>query len=197
MPTGYTSKLYYGKKKVSFKDFVMDCARAFGALVSLREDPNAEIPDKFEPSSYHVEELAKAKRKLAAASRWTYEDAARLSGAEYAKAIAYYRSQMVGRAALARRYGAMMKKVDAWVPPTKDHDGLKKFMTEQLSMSLRSDTYKPNRPRRIRASDFKAMAIHDATHYIAYHTEEMRKEVERAHERTAWVRALRESLAAK
>ena len=35
--TGYTSKI---AQDITFKDFVMSCARAFGALVTLRDKPS-------------------------------------------------------------------------------------------------------------------------------------------------------------
>jgi hypothetical protein len=34
MPTGYTAAIYEGKK-VSGKDFLLTCARAFGALIVI------------------------------------------------------------------------------------------------------------------------------------------------------------------
>ena len=49
MPTGYTVALYEGKD-VTFEDFVMGCSRAFGALISLRDEPNAPIPEEFKVS---------------------------------------------------------------------------------------------------------------------------------------------------
>ena len=38
MPTGYTIDLYEGKE-VTFEEFVMKCARAFGALISVNYPP--------------------------------------------------------------------------------------------------------------------------------------------------------------
>ena len=36
MPTGYTHELHEGEE-ISFEKFVMSCARAFGALVLMRD----------------------------------------------------------------------------------------------------------------------------------------------------------------
>jgi len=38
MPSGFTSDIYDGKK-ITFKDFTLKCARAFGACIHLRDDP--------------------------------------------------------------------------------------------------------------------------------------------------------------
>lgn len=52
MPTGYTSPLYEGKE-ISFEQFALRCARNFGALVMMREEPlDTPIPEKFNPCEY-------------------------------------------------------------------------------------------------------------------------------------------------
>ena len=73
MPTGYTADLYDGKD-VSFEDFTLNCARAFGALVSLRDEPDAEIPDEFKVDEFYVKRFEKAKEELEKAKQITDED---------------------------------------------------------------------------------------------------------------------------
>ena len=47
MPTGYTAPI---KDGISFNDFMWGCARAFGALIMMRDDPpGTPIPERFEP----------------------------------------------------------------------------------------------------------------------------------------------------
>lgn len=62
MPTGYTAAIADG---ISFTNYAMGCARAFGALIEMRDEPSdAPIPEEFKPSTYHLEELQKAQKKL-------------------------------------------------------------------------------------------------------------------------------------
>ena len=62
MPTGYTATLM--EKGQTFQEFIMGCARAFGALIEMRDSPNdAPIPDKFEPSDYHAKRLIESREK--------------------------------------------------------------------------------------------------------------------------------------
>jgi hypothetical protein len=64
MPTGFTADICKGAE-VSFEDFAMTCARAFGALYSMRDEPmDAPIPETFVASGYHADELEKAKARL-------------------------------------------------------------------------------------------------------------------------------------
>lgn len=44
MPTGYTASVQEGKV-TEFRDFAMECARAFGALVMMRDELNAHSHD--------------------------------------------------------------------------------------------------------------------------------------------------------
>ena len=61
MPSGYTENIYYGKE-VTFKDFALGCARAFGACVMQRDDP-ADVKPKIMPEeSYHTEKLKELKK---------------------------------------------------------------------------------------------------------------------------------------
>lgn len=65
MPTGYTAPIYEGKQ-ITFPEFAMQCARAFGALIDMRDDPmDSPIPDAFVPDTYHARELVKAREQLA------------------------------------------------------------------------------------------------------------------------------------
>lgn len=195
MPTGYTSELYDGKEQ-SFHEFVLSCARNFGALIEMRDEPlDAPIPDAFTPSDYHVTALAKAQaeydRLIGMSDDEATVEANRLADEWDAKLA----DQEATRVARKARYEAMLSDVQAWRPPTSEHKGLKDFMIEQLTESIRFDcsTYEYPSPTRD-GGDWRYEALAKARRDIEYHTVEHAKDVFRAAERTAWVRALRESL---
>lgn len=194
MPTGYTSELYEGKK-ITFQKFAMNCARAFGALVMMRDDDrDAKIPDEFKPSDHSLQRKKQAERGLKAVSAWSAEDAKREAQASYDKAMVEYKTTKTSHLALATRYQAMLAEVKKWNPPTQDHQGLKKFMIEQLETSLEDDCYEPDMPKLEHWLQFRAREIADAKHDIAYYAKSYADEVKRAEKRTGWVRDLRESL---
>ena len=62
MPSGYTSRLCEGEQP--FEEFVLQCARAFGACVMQRDAPIDELPTHNERDSYYTNALAAAKRTL-------------------------------------------------------------------------------------------------------------------------------------
>jgi len=54
MASGYVHKMLDDKQ--DFRTFAMSCARAFGALITMRDEPaDAPIPDEFKPDPYHME----------------------------------------------------------------------------------------------------------------------------------------------
>ena len=195
MPTGYTAEIYDGKP-VTFSDFAMTCARAFGALVEMREDDaNAPIPE-FEPSPYYREALAKAEARLDDLRAMDTDQIADQSQAEHDKALTLWRERKAERTALTQRYQAMIHEVQHWRPPTKEHEGLKTFMLEQLTSALDFDcsgTY-DSLPVQISPAEWRRKQIEKAERDIGYYADEWAKEIERTTQRNEWVRALRESL---
>ena len=64
MPTGYTAMLTE-EKEITFEDFALKCARAFGALIEMRDESlDAKIPEEFKVTEYHTVELNRAIEKL-------------------------------------------------------------------------------------------------------------------------------------
>lgn len=196
MPTGYTSDLYEGEQ--SFPDFVLSCARAFGALITMRDEPaDAEIPDEFKPSDYHTKEIEKAEVNLARVSAWSDEEAEADARANYDEAQRVRREYERTCQQRVERYGAMLDAVEGWHPPTPEHVGLRDFMVEQLTTSIKHDSAGTwNLPTWRSGAEHRAERIEKYRKDIAYHQAEHAKEVERAASRTNWVRALRDSLRA-
>lgn len=198
MPTGYTHKLYAGEDQ-SFEDFVWSCARGMGALILMRDDPaDAPIPERFEPSSYHVEALAKAEADLAVFEAMTDAEQVEMFIAEGAANVAARIAEKRKRREMSDRYEAMLWQVQTWEPPTDDHVRFKEFMIEQLKSSIDfdchpgSDVYPGRLPDRI--EDWYAERLKSLRWSVEYHRKALAEEIERTEDRNRWVGALRESL---
>jgi hypothetical protein len=194
MPTGYTSDI---EKGISFEKFALSCARAFGALIEMRDDPmDAKIPERFEPSGYHQERLAEARRELKKLEKMTMEQAKTLAQDHYDKSLAEHKKRLAEKRELKKKYESMLEKVLAWSPPSPDHQGLKKFMMDQISESIDFDCsekyMKP--PKKISPKEWKSIHIDSAKRDIEYHTEHMAEEIKRVESRNTWIKQLRESL---
>lgn len=58
----------------------------------------------------------------------------------FQKSLAEFNERTKGNLVVRSRYEAMLAKVNAWVPPTKEHeDGIKRYMLEQLNESVKWD----------------------------------------------------------
>jgi hypothetical protein len=195
MATGYT---YCIKNGIKFEDFVMKCARAFGACVTLRDDMDAPIPDKFEPSLYHLKAVEDSKQRLKELMGMTLREAEIHAEEYYDKAVKTREERLKECKRLEKKYKAMLEKVRAWKAPTADHEELKAFMIMQITESIQSDCNTKwilaDQPEKISGVVWKQNRIKDARASIAYHRAEHMHEIERCDSRTKWIKDLRKSL---
>lgn len=196
MPTGYTAKLV--ERGQTFPEFVMTCARAFGACIDMRDDDlTTPIPDRFKPSDYHKKALIEAQlelRELRAMGKLAQKE---FGESKKKAAIASVRKYLNEKRDENKRLEDMRSKVVEWVPPTADHAGVKKFMLEQIDTSMNDVDYSEDALRNYKskpAIDFYLTAVESAKSSIEYHSKKSQEEVARADDRTEWVRQLRESL---
>jgi hypothetical protein len=195
MPTGYTAAAI--DRRMSFKDFALRCARAFGACVELRDDSlDTPLPDEFKPSAYHIEAKASAEKELARLVAMKPTEAAAYGAKVKAESIANYERWEAKNKAENVYLKALRADVESWKPPTSEHEGMKKFMLEQIDVSMNGDYYTEALVE-AKAKDADAYfrdALEAARESVEYHAKEDAKERERASGRTDWIKQLRESL---
>jgi hypothetical protein len=195
MPSGYTHKIGEG---ATFPEFAMDCARAFGACIMLRDEPGGgeKIPDSFDPSSYHAEALEKARADLDRVLAMSQDEIMHEAARDDSIRIGEHRRYAMERAELRAKYEAVLGEVRKWKPPTPDHDNLKSFMVQQITESIRfdCDLGATEEPKPVPPKQWHEEKVARLRKDIAYHAKEYEAEVQRAKDRTAWVRALRDSL---
>jgi hypothetical protein len=193
MPTGYTAELC--DKGQSFEEFVWRCARAFGALILMRDDAlDAPIPDAFKSSNYAEKSLKEAEASLERALTMTLKDAERESAAQYARRVDETRESNARTAAIRKRLEEMRARVDAWKPPTKDHEGLRDFMLKQLDETIRFDGSESEMPTRQKPEDWLRDHIEHSRRWMEVSLESARKERESTDSRNAWIADLRKSV---
>ena len=196
MPTGYTAELM--EKGMEFKPFVLQCARQFGALITMRDDPNdTPIPDEFIPSDYHIKELENAKKEHARLQAMTKEEKIAFGEQEKTEEIKQQFEYLKKEKAANERLTKMKSQVLSWHPPTHDHDELKKFMLNQIEISMNDLSYNHRSLQEAKEKPpiaYYVAAVSSAQWSITYHTDENRKEIERVKSRTDWVKQLKASL---
>lgn len=193
MPTGYTSDV--GEKNISFREYALTCARAFGAAIMQHDDPHGPIKLQKADTSYYEKRLEAEKKSLAKYSAMTLEEADAASLSEYEENQKYTNERIQEIRTLRDRYEAMLAQVNEWTPPTDDHVQFKKFMQEQLTSSINFDcneeyyTEMLSVPKKTGAqwlTEAKSKAVHD----IQYYTDCITEEIERTNKRNEWINAL-------
>jgi hypothetical protein len=193
MATGYTYPVKDGKI-TEFREFALQCSRAFGALIHMREDSMSSELTFPEVDDYHVKGLAKAKRDLKDLETVSIREAEKRAEADHQRALDANREIAKVRKLNLQRYEAMLEQVRAWTPPTKEHQGLKDFMVQQLVDSIKWDVDYLTEPQKKSGAGWLADAVKAAEDSIAYHTEKYAEEVKRIGERREWILQLQESL---
>jgi hypothetical protein len=196
MPSGYTADIAKG---ISFEEYALVCARAFGALITMRDEPSgAPIPEEFQPSSFYADRLASAQTELKRVIALTPADIEKEAAADH-QSLLDQRTQRIERAvALHAKYTSMRLAVQLWTPPSPEHYELKSFMLEQIesSVSFDCDLEYDLPPPQQSASEWLADKVDELRLSIARYTKENGEEIERAAKRTSWVKDLRASLKA-
>ena len=137
MPTGYSSLVLEG---ASFQEYALACARNFGALVSMRDDPmDAPIPDSFPVSNYDQERLTSALAEKEKYDFYADEDWIAEFKEYKKKQIKYAEKAILEKLETREKYEIMLEKVRKYVPPTEDHVNYAQFLESQIVESIQWD----------------------------------------------------------
>lgn len=196
MPTGYTAGILDGKI-TTFQQFAKQCMRAFGATIHMRDDDmDAEYQPRV-PSDWHEKELAKAQAKLKDVETITDEQILAKHKEEFTENKKRY-SEYIDKAnnGLAKM-NAILKEVRKWQPPTSEHEGIKKFMIEQIQTTIdydcKTDSWEKelekceNELKYPNVKSIRENMISQATWSVNYHTENLKKEIDGCKNSNQWV----------
>lgn len=196
MPTGYTAQLM--EKGQTFEEFVMLCARAMGACVMMRDDDmSTPIPQKFEPSPWYQERLEAEKTVLRGLLLMTPEEQMAFGERKKVEAIESHSKWLERERAQNKRLVEMHHKVSDWQPPTEDHQGLKRFMLEQLTTSLNDTRYIEMAlvtAQNQEPAEYYRLAVEASRRMVAQYEKHGQEEIDRVKCRNDWLEKLRESL---
>lgn len=192
MPTGYTAPI---KDGISFEQYALGCARAFGALITMRDDPqDAPIPDSFEPDDYFSKRLAENKKKMEDLENATPYQIEIMAEADYRTHYENWKKWEDQKTELRDKYNEMLAKCQKWEPPSPGHEEFKKFMISQIQESIKWDCEPYAPPVKASPQNWLLNQIELIERSNIHLREQGAKEIERADGRTKWVQQLKQSL---
>jgi hypothetical protein len=189
MPTGYTA-IIEEKADVTFREFALLCARAMGPCIDQREERMDNPPRHREVTAYHREEKEKAQATHAKLRAMTDQD----KQAAYAEHIAELAERNARFAAshnrVAGAYARMLVMVEAWQPPTPNHQNFKKFMRDQIGLCYKPNE-KPAQDTPVESAEvLHANGLKNAEEDVEYHAKKYEEEIEGVAASNAWIDAL-------
>lgn len=202
MPTGYTSKVQDGEI-TELKDFILNCAKGFGAFSKVKLDPSNNQLILAEVGEYYERKLEECTRKLAKYNSMT-DDEIKIeigkSVSENIKSMIEYRDKFYKQ---LKNYNDMISKVERWEVPSEEHRELKNFALKQLNDSRNFDcsedfldTYckMPTEEDIPSISEWRNKHINKVLKDIAYYSKELIKERDSIEEYNKWAIDLVNSL---
>ena len=197
MPTGYTHKIGEGQ---SFDDFIWGCARAMGALISMRDEPaDAPIPKEIGSSDIYKKKAEELGEKITKLQLMTAEEILFTIDLENIERKIEADKSKKRERALFKSYHDMKEKVSEWIPPTDGHVEFKDFMLQQINSSIKWDCGYSHEYTLVEPD---AKAWYDKQFELLnedwkYYIKKMDEEEERNKGKNLWVKQLRDSLTIK
>lgn len=194
MTTAYTAILEE-KQGVTFNEFAWRCARAFGALLCLRDSGlDVPIPEKIVPDETYEQNITVLKESIRRLEQMSDDVAEVEAKKDHESWVASGDAIRATDAEKKRVHEAMLARVEAWVPPTPAHEGLKDFMRQQIADGLPAFSYEWPKRERLSGNAWRAERIGEIKRQLAAAEQDWRRACQRADEANAWLRALRSSV---
>lgn len=142
MPTGYTSYIKDGKI-TSGEEFLKLCTRALGIAVDLKDESlDVPTPNHFEPNPYYEKAYKDSLASREKAYSMTLEEAKENMISKFKNKKTWAERCLKDCKDEDEKYLKIRKDVEQWIPPTPEHENLKKFCLEQIDISLHTSIYK-------------------------------------------------------
>lgn len=140
MPTGYTYFIENGDISTG-AEFLKKCIREFGCCIDQREDPlSAPLITEVKPSSYYKEQYENTVKKYEAFKCKTSDEIREMIRDNRDKDLSDTERYLSKQKLLRNKYLIVREDVENWVPPTPDHEGIKRFALEQIDMSIPAES---------------------------------------------------------
>lgn len=139
MPTGYTAYIQDGDITTG-KDFLKLCLRNFGIAIDMRNEPLSKpVSTQFESNPYYKKNYEKTVETRNKYRQMTFEEAKKELIDKHKKDMESAKKSLDEFIAEDERYMKVRDEIEKWIPPTSEHENVKKFALNQIDISLNTD----------------------------------------------------------
>lgn len=199
MPTSFTA-FVLENPSATFEQFAWLCTRAMMPTILLRDSDlriptEADLVQAIGASGLVGEEerFAAKQAELAAAEAKTSEQWAAENAASFARRSKEHEESAVRSKAARERLQAMLMHTTMWSPPSPEHEGLKKFMVDQLTGEVGRTDPGPA-PTPMSDDDFQADMLAYYRRAVEYGKQYLEQAQRNVAHRQAWFLALQQSV---
>jgi hypothetical protein len=204
MPTGYTAGIIDGEI-TTFEQFAIQCTRAFGATIHMRDNPLDSPYEPRTPSEYYVNSLQSQREELEKMKAMTDEDIIRDFETAGNDSLEYHEKGLEKDRENLEKLNSILESAKAWVPPTEEHEGLRSFMIVQIKSTIKVDgdpSYHVDKIAQIKQEMkdgidpkvYREERIKEIEDRITYYEGEIQKELERCKRSNDWMDKFFESI---
>lgn len=191
MPTGYTCDI---EKGISFKEYALNCARAFGANVLMRDEPKSAPIKTYESDPYYVNKLVETIKEKEQFLTLSEEHTRKMWNKEYQQYVTDRTDWNKDKEILREKYEAMLEQVRLFEPPTEEHVNYKKFMESQIVESIQWDCSLHEIEEQETFEDWLVTKLEGFNEDIEYYTKKNEEEISSNTGRNEWNEKLFEAL---
>lgn len=200
MPTGYTAHIINGDITTG-AEFLKLCTRAFGIAIDYKDEPlSVPTPINFEPDPYYKKAYDKAVEARNEARQMTFEEAKQELIKRYKEKVDCVKRYLEESMKEDEKYQKVRDEIERWIPPTCEHEKLKKFALEQLDVDKGMIEYCNNElNEELDVSDKKVWkCLNDLNEFCERDVEKAyqrwQKELKRTDEKNLWMKQFLDSL---
>ena len=136
MPTGYTAGIKSGEIK-TFEKFATSCARAF--IMHMRDEPMDAEYTPAKVSEYYQSRLHDLEESLSELSKISDAELLKSHVNQLKDSIKRSKINIKNKISLKSKLTKILSEAERYVPPTPDHVEIKKFMIDQLTITIDYD----------------------------------------------------------
>lgn len=201
--TGYTAGIVDGSIK-NASEFLKLCIRAFMCCFDQRDDSlYSPLVTEFKADEYYFRSCKQAEEDLEQIENMTFDDIKAKYIKEERERIEHDKRMYERMVDEYAKYKRILDEVEAWIPPTDEHEGIKKFAIEQIKMCMPTEEeiedsrQKANSKINVSDDDIKEYyndILECAKRHVKIRRETLNEQIKSAQSRTEFMRAFLVSL---